>query len=418
MQRTPADFKAVSAENAGISAPWTLYRENYRIVEMSHASRAPRLFLASASLHAPRAGCTARCSGPHSSPSRAATRGLSLTRQTRRADSGKQQAETTPEAANKELQRLAGSLKLLNSHVFIASSSCGSTFRQAQRAEGSSADAFSCWVAKPDVTLPSWLSSSPAQPVKLTLFDTSPDWSRANQASYRDGDCLVFSTEQPRYVSYFSHTSPSPSPSSCSPASTSTASPPPVPTPLTALQIFVCCHTARDKRCGELGPRVLARLQRALRTAPTASAARSAHVWPCSHVGGHRFAGNVVVYPPGDWYGCIRTEEEADQLAQHLRQGRVWWERWRGAPGPPWASTNNAQNIVNSETFGPGHGINIWVARVLVEAQGLILGGNIFGCWESTVIWTQVAVPLLSSLGASRLLNFQAVHFGHHSLPF
>jgi hypothetical protein len=40
-------------------------------------------------------------------------------------------------------------------------------------------------------------------------------------------------------------------------------------------------------------------------------------VWPCSHVGGHRYAGNALVYPAGDWWGHINSLEEARALLSY-----------------------------------------------------------------------------------------------------
>ena len=31
-------------------------------------------------------------------------------------------------------------------------------------------------------------------------------------------------------------------------------------------------------------------------------------LYKTSHVGGHKYAGNVIVYPPGDWLGYVTPE--------------------------------------------------------------------------------------------------------------
>jgi (2Fe-2S) ferredoxin len=50
-----------------------------------------------------------------------------------------------------------------------------------------------------------------------------------------------------------------------------------------------------------------------------------------SHVGGHKYAGNVIIYPAGVWYGYVRPED-ADRLArEHLGEGRILADLHRGS---------------------------------------------------------------------------------------
>ena len=59
------------------------------------------------------------------------------------------------------------------------------------------------------------------------------------------------------------------------------------------LTLLVCCHTARDARCGTLGPPLATALARAVRQR---GLQQHVQVLATSHVGGHKYAGNVVVY--------------------------------------------------------------------------------------------------------------------------
>jgi hypothetical protein len=52
-----------------------------------------------------------------------------------------------------------------------------------------------------------------------------------------------------------------------------------------------------------------------------------------SHVGGHAFAGNLLIYPGGDWYGYITPENVSELIDQHLIQGKIVSELWRGRMG-------------------------------------------------------------------------------------
>lgn len=78
------------------------------------------------------------------------------------------------------------------------------------------------------------------------------------------------------------------------------------------LMAFVCCHTQRDQRCGDRGPAVVdainayARRRRASSDAGASTADGGGggsggaririRAFACSHVGGHEFAGNVLLY--------------------------------------------------------------------------------------------------------------------------
>jgi hypothetical protein len=107
---------------------------------------------------------------------------------------------------------------------------------------------------------------------------------------------------------------------------------------------FVCTHKTRDPRCGQRGPAIVAAIrQRAI---------EKVHVFECSHVGGHKYAGNVIVYGlrhdpaavaaacgsenllySGDWYGLVE-EKDVEMLLQYcVIQKTVWKKKWRGAIG-------------------------------------------------------------------------------------
>lgn len=89
--------------------------------------------------------------------------------------------------------------------------------------------------------------------------------------------------------------------------------------------VFVCAHRVRDERCGYCGPVLVDLLRKAL-------AARhpgvKVHVLPCSHVGGHVYAGNVLVYSKhgGRCFGLIKPEHVdvvADYTAQHTSTSAI-----------------------------------------------------------------------------------------------
>jgi hypothetical protein len=82
---------------------------------------------------------------------------------------------------------------------------------------------------------------------------------------------------------------------------------------------LVCTHGRRDVCCAERG-RPLAQALAAAFPDPT---------WESSHVGGDRFAGNVVAFPHGLYLGRVRPDEAA-RVARSYADGRVPLEHLRG----------------------------------------------------------------------------------------
>ena len=72
--------------------------------------------------------------------------------------------------------------------------------------------------------------------------------------------------------------------------------------------ILVCTHGVHDTCCAIRGRPVAAAL----------AARWPDQVWECSHVGGDRFAPNVVVLPDGFYYGALDPASAVDTVAQHL----------------------------------------------------------------------------------------------------
>ena len=82
----------------------------------------------------------------------------------------------------------------------------------------------------------------------------------------------------------------------------------------TKVLLLVCCHGARDARCGTAGPALAAELARQVRLRGLAD---RIDVFSTSHVGGHKYAGNVLVYgashpADGDWFGSLHAENAAE----------------------------------------------------------------------------------------------------------
>ncbi|KAI4320847.1 hypothetical protein MLD38_034288 [Melastoma candidum] len=61
---------------------------------------------------------------------------------------------------------------------------------------------------------------------------------------------------------------------------------------------------------------------------------------PCSHVGGHTYAGNVIIFGPdftgaisGHWYGYVAPDDVPLLLDQHIGEGKIVDWLWRGQMG-------------------------------------------------------------------------------------
>ncbi|KAI4230782.1 MAG: hypothetical protein LQ349_006037 [Xanthoria aureola] len=129
-----------------------------------------------------------------------------------------------------------------------------------------------------------------------------------------------------------------------------TASPPEFaePQPITKPTILICSHASRDRRCGILGPL----LHREFETCAQKEEL-NIDAAMISHVGGHAFAGNVIVYIPpnypvelnksmggkditsplagmGIWYGRVEPKHVQGILDVTVRKGSIIGELWRG----------------------------------------------------------------------------------------
>lgn len=81
---------------------------------------------------------------------------------------------------------------------------------------------------------------------------------------------------------------------------------------------LVCTHMGRDKRCGRAGPQVVESLRKELANRDITTA--DICVCGSSHIGGHKYAGTLIVYPEAQWYGRV-TKSTTKQLLDHIIDG-------------------------------------------------------------------------------------------------
>lgn len=84
----------------------------------------------------------------------------------------------------------------------------------------------------------------------------------------------------------------------------------------------VCTHGRHDACCAERGRPVAAAL----------AAAYPQQTWEVSHIGGDRFAANMMVAPDGLYYGRLTPESAVEVAAAHLR-GELALDHLRGRSG-------------------------------------------------------------------------------------
>lgn len=105
--------------------------------------------------------------------------------------------------------------------------------------------------------------------------------------------------------------------------------------------VFVCTHNERDRRCGVCGPRLLLEFDKALKSEQFSHLAERIKIRAISHIGGHKFAGNVLIYTTnptnnkclGDLYGYVNITDIPRLINDHIVNNEVQKKLWRGRVG-------------------------------------------------------------------------------------
>ncbi|KAI8608782.1 Sucrase/ferredoxin-like-domain-containing protein [Chytriomyces sp. MP71] len=93
--------------------------------------------------------------------------------------------------------------------------------------------------------------------------------------------------------------------------------------------VFVCVHKKRDKRCGVTGPMLIKEFNHALEDAGLSDKVAVAGI---SHIGGHKYAGNIYSkkFPQGVWYGRVITCHVEHIIKSTVLEGKIFKELFRG----------------------------------------------------------------------------------------
>jgi hypothetical protein len=87
---------------------------------------------------------------------------------------------------------------------------------------------------------------------------------------------------------------------------------------------LVCTHGRRDRCCARAGSLIFESMY-----SKAARMGLTENIWQCSHVGGHRFAANVLCFPDGIFYGRVGIED-IDPVMSTYRAGEFYSAKARG----------------------------------------------------------------------------------------
>lgn len=119
--------------------------------------------------------------------------------------------------------------------------------------------------------------------------------------------------------------------------------------------LLVCTHGRHDACCAERGRPV----------AKALTAEFSDAVWESSHLGGDRFAANLLMLPTGDCYGRLDAASAVPVAASHL-SGTLSLEHHRGRTTIPWVA-QAAERAVREQLREPA--VDAVTSRVLHRAE-------------------------------------------------
>lgn len=147
---------------------------------------------------------------------------------------------------------------------------------------------------------------------------------------------------------------------------------PPPGEPLDHPLLLVCTHGIRDRCCARYGQALAREVHRHV---------EPEWVWQSTHVGGDRFAGNLVLLPEGLYFGRVGRADAAPLLTSYLA-GRIELPFYRGRSSYPFP-VQAAEAHVRSATGLTGfHDLRLlrarktaaagWTVELLAELAGVV----------------------------------------------
>ncbi|KAM2583729.1 hypothetical protein TB2_044804 [Malus domestica] len=114
-------------------------------------------------------------------------------------------------------------------------------------------------------------------------------------------------------------------------------------------------RSARGVVCGVCGPVFVDKFKE---EAELRGLTNQVFVTAFSHIGGHKYAGDLIIYSPGSdgsitghWYGFVTSDDVPELLDQHIGKGEIIERLWRGQMG---VSSDEAEKINDAKLLNGG----------------------------------------------------------------
>nr|GEZ08318.1 altered inheritance of mitochondria protein 32-like [Tanacetum cinerariifolium] len=94
---------------------------------------------------------------------------------------------------------------------------------------------------------------------------------------------------------------------------------------MTGSHVFVCSHSSRDKMCGYCEPILIKKFKEEAEL----RGLENVSVTAFSNVGGHKYAGNLIIYSvrdakvSGHWFGYVTPSDVPELLDNHIGKGEI-----------------------------------------------------------------------------------------------
>mmetsp|Transcript_1414 Transcript_1414/g.2934 ORF Transcript_1414/g.2934 Transcript_1414/m.2934 type:complete len:311 (-) Transcript_1414:283-1215(-) len=158
--------------------------------------------------------------------------------------------------------------------------------------------------------------------------------------------------------------------------------------PIKGTNVFVCCHAKRDARCGVCGPKLVS----AFKMAAAQLGAAAVSVRASSHVGGHKYAGVLVLFTSkgeGFWYGYASPSDASQILESHINNSKVISRLWRGQLG---MTADEHRNIVQQLQGSGCAACSTQSDGKFLEAENSKKENDITAAPQSSLKWEEVAL--------------------------
>jgi hypothetical protein len=172
---------------------------------------------------------------------------------------------------------------------------------------------------------------------------------------------------------------------------------------------LICTNGRRDWCCARYGPEIY---QSILQSAGESAA--SMDIWQSSHLGGHRFAPNIVCFPEGLFYGRIENNELQIFLS-YISQRRIYLAKARGRacyPAPVQAAEvylRQRSGLSEQDDYQLIHNVERrsgeWEVLLRSQQTGQIYTLNIFKDNTSEQVFKSCNDPVASPLVVYRLVE-------------